>query len=376
MGKDDLELQMKFCGCCHSDLHNAAGQVKIMGETKYPIVPGHELCGIVVAAGENVTGFAVGDAVGIGCIVDSCLACKQCKDGNEHKCLNGMTGTYNAGDKHGRAAVFPPGSQTLGGYSTRMVINKHFAIKVPKTYPLEMVGPVMCAGVTMYSPLMNFGVTHGTRVGIVGLGGLGQMGVSIAKAMGAVVTVISTNSSKTELATRCGATGFVVSADSKQMKDAAGSLDLILNTVPTHHNYAQYNRLLDFKAKKAYQVILGLHAGLAAALILDAVTGGNSRIKMSGIGSIKETQEVIDLCDKNKIYPEIAVVPVTQLNDVYTKLDASNQSGVRYVLDISTLKPDVICDAPPPILGKDSTNMTLGAGLWDCCSLFFCCKWY
>lgn len=372
MGEEDIEIQMKYCGVCHSDLHSAAGHLVGIKKSEYPMVPGHELAGIVTNVGAKVTGFQVGDSVGVGCMVDSCLECKNCKAGNEHKCLKENTGTYQGKNQFGRAAVAGSTNLTLGGYTNIMVVHYKFAILIPKSYPLEMAGPVMCAGVTMYSPLSTYGIKSGSNVGILGLGGLGQMGVRIAKALGAKVTVISTSISKRELAMKCGADLFVVSTDKTQITGAKGTLDLILNTIPSYHNYVIYQSLL---TSKGIQVLLGLHAGLAAAMLLDSVVGGTSRIKMSGIGSIRETQEVINLCDKHRIFIDISVVPVTELNAVYSNLDSSNATGTRYVLDIAnSLRGDIVCDAPPPKIGPDNNKMSLGSIVLELIGLISCCR--
>ena len=372
MGDEDIEIQMKYCGVCHSDLHNAAGHLVGIRKSEYPMVPGHELAGIVTNVGAKVTGFQVGDSVGVGCMVDSCLECKNCIAGNEHKCLKENTGTYQGENKFGRAAVAGETKLTLGGYTNKMVVHYKFAILIPKSYPLEMAGPVMCAGVTMYSPLSTYGIKSGSNVGILGLGGLGQMGVRIAKALGAEVTVISTSTSKKDLAMKCGADLFVVSTDKTQMTGAKGTLDLILNTIPSYHDYVVYQSLL---TSKGIQILLGLHAGLAAAMFLDSMVGGTSRIKMSGIGSIRETQEVINLCDKHQIYPDISVVPVTELNAVYSNLDSSNATGTRYVLDIAnSLRDDIVCDAPPPKIGPDNNKMSLGSIIMELIGLITCCR--
>lgn len=205
----------------------------ILGGVKFPCVPGHELSGVVEKVGSKVTKFKVGDHVGVGCMVDSCLKCKQCKGGQEQKCGK-QVGTYQAKDQNGRAECFPKGSHTLGGYTTKMVVHEHFAINIPKDYPLECAGPVMCAGITMFDPLKVHGVGKGSNVGIVGMGGLGILGVRIAKAMGCKVTAISRSSAKRDLACShtLGADSYVVSSDPQDMNANRGSLDLILNTIP------------------------------------------------------------------------------------------------------------------------------------------------
>jgi uncharacterized zinc-type alcohol dehydrogenase-like protein len=269
--------------------------------------------------------------------VDACLECVECLKGEEQKCKKKSVGTYQGKDSHGRAAVWPleftdasgktQKGYTLGGYTNKMVITEQFAIKIPKSYPLEFAGPVMCAGVTLYDPLKVYGCKPGSKIGIAGLGGLGQMGIRIAKAMGASVTVISRQASKEAYARKCGADTFVISTDKVQMDKEAGKLDMILNTIPSYHDYMIYQPLL---MSKGIQILLGLHAGFVGAMLTDGIVGGRSRIKMSGIGGIRATQEVIDLCDRNKIYPEIVIEPVTALNKIYTALDQANDTGVRY----------------------------------------------
>lgn len=198
-------------------------------------MPGHELAGVCVAVGAAVAKFKPGDGVGVGCMVDACLSCASCTRGEEQKCARGNVATYNGRDKHGRAASYPAGGATLGGYTTRMVVHERFGIKLPEGYPLEYAGPVMCAGVTLYDPLRRYGAGPGARVAIIGLGGLGQMGVCIAKAMGCHVTAVSRAEAKRQLAQACGADAYVPSADAAAMKAAHGSCDLVLNTIPADH---------------------------------------------------------------------------------------------------------------------------------------------
>lgn len=373
VGDEDIQIEMKYCGVCHTDLHSAAGHLEnVAGKVEYPHVPGHELSGVITRIGKSVTGFKVGDQVGVGCMVDSCLSCKQCLAGNEHKCSRGQTGTYQGVNKHGRAESYPPGRKTLGGYTSVMVVHYKFCVLIPPSYPLEMAGPVMCAGVTMFSPLVNYGVKAGTKVGIVGLGGLGQMGIRIAKAMGAIVTVISRSETKKELALNCGASNFVISTNDEDMKKCE-KLDLIINTIPAYHNYVLYQQLL---TNKGIQVIVGVHTGFVAALLLNGITFGNSRIKVSVIGSIKETQDVINFCDQHKIFPDIKIVPVTEINEVYTNLDKSNEAGIRYVLDIAnTLNKDTVYDAPAPTI-QPNDGFTIGGAIVEMMGLFVYGRWW
>ena len=311
---------------------------------------GHELAGVCTAVGSKVTKFKVGDHVGVGCMVDSCNACAACKRGEEQMCSK-QVGTYNGKKAKGRSATFPEGGHTLGGYTSAFVVHENFAILIPASYPLEAAGPVMCAGVTMFDPLRRHGATLGTEVGIVGLGGLGQMGVKIAKAMGCRVTVISRAENKRAFAmTSCGADAFVCSEDVEQMKASSRTLHLILNTVPIDHDYFAYNVLLNPKTKGNKQVILGLHVGLVAGFIAGGITGNKARVLGSGIGSIEATQAVIDLCAKHAITPEIEIVSVDDLTKVYETLDSGNDGGKRYVLDIAqTLRAEAKTTGPPKI---------------------------
>lgn len=380
LGENDVLINMKYCGVCHSDLHVAANHFGSVRPTKYPCVPGHELAGVCAQVGAKVTKIAVGDHVGVGCIVDSCLECEPCKTGNEQKCTKQMVGTYNGqSDKFGRAASYPEGSHTYGGYATKMVIHEHFAIRIPKTYPLEAAGPVMCAGVTMYDPLKLQGAKEGTRVGVIGMGGLGVMGVKLAKAMGCKVTAISRGRAKEALATKAGAESFIAVGQKQDMENGANTLDLILNTIPAYHDYSVYQSLL---AEGGKQVLLGAHAGMMAAMMTNkcGICCHPPVIISSIIGGIQNTQEVMDLCAKNNIVPELTVVPVTDLNKVYELLDGANDDGVRYVLDIeNTLNAETAskCTLPPPKLGDNpcgaGMRQIIGNALWMLMNRSLCC---
>eukprot|EP00928_Gymnodinium_smaydae_P072492 TRINITY_DN55845_c0_g1_i1.p1 TRINITY_DN55845_c0_g1~~TRINITY_DN55845_c0_g1_i1.p1 ORF type:complete len:404 (+),score=65.25 TRINITY_DN55845_c0_g1_i1:71-1282(+) len=346
VGDEDVLLDMKYCGVCHTDVHIAANHAAGFNATVYPCVPGHELAGICVQVGSKVTKVKVGDHVGVGCMVDSCLSCVACERGDENYCRKMNTGTYQGDDNHGRAATYPEGGKTIGGYTSKMVVHQHFAILIPKTYPLECAGPVMCAGITLYEPLKVYKAGPGTRVGVVGVGGLGLTGIKIAEALGCEVTAISRGNKKKAIAAENGATGFINSLSTKEMTDAVQSLDLVLNTVPTEHDHSVYQKLV---APGGKQVILGFTNALLGNLLGCAITGDNGPLTSSGIGGIKNTQEVIDLCDKHKIYPSVKVCPVTDLGKIYTALDASNDDGVRYVLDISGSLKEGAASTPPTI---------------------------
>jgi len=374
LGPEDVLIDLKFCGVCHSDLHTAANHMKDIGKgAEYPCVPGHELAGICVAVGEKVTKVKVGDQVGVGCLVDSCHDCAACKVGEEQKCAK-RVGTYGGKDTTGRAASYPPGKMTMGGYASKMVVHERFAILIPPDYPLKFAGPVLCAGITMYDPLKRYGATKGTRVGVIGLGGLGVMGIKLAKALGCVVTAISRTKAKEHLATAAGAVNYVASADPASMTAGAGSLDLILNTIPAAHDWAAYQVLL---AKGGKHVLLGVHSGLAAAIYAEKIrklSFTSSTVVMSMIGGITNTQEVIDLCARDGIYPDIEVVLVQKLNEVYTALDASNDAGKRFVLDLEgSLNEETFntCDAPPPKLAPNATGMTMPSILKELAKMVF-----
>ena len=351
---------MTHCGLCHTDLHTAHGDLAGIAPLTYPCVPGHELAGICIAVGSEVTRVKVGDHVGVGCIVDSCLDCDACKRDEEQKCKK-MVGTYNASDKGSGRALNAPGQKytnyTLGGYTNKFVVDERFAIIIPKEYPLECAGPIMCAGTTLFDPLRRYGAKEGTRVGIVGLGGLGSIGVKIAKAMGCVVTAITSSKGKIEFAKKLGADRVLVSSNNEDMKAAEGSLDLVLNTISVEHDYHEYTKLLD--KSKGLHVILGLNSVLGVLLTF----GAGPRLNQSVIGGIESSQSVIDLCAKHKILPEISIVGVDGINAVYEDLSKGNATGLRYVIDLKTLNQDGIVEkcakVPAPVLAPHVSGMNL-----------------
>lgn len=381
LGPSDVLIEMKYCGVCHSDLHHAAGHVNVGPmSAKYPCVPGHELAGVCVAVGSACTKIKVGMKVGVGCLVGGCLNCSACRAGEEQKCLKG-TPTYGGdvptvcNDTPAGMAASPTG-YTLGGYTTKMVVNEHYGIIIPDSYPLEAAGPVMCAGITMYDPLIKLiakGV--GKRVGIAGLGGLGVMGIKLAKALGCTVTVISRSDAKKGFATSLGADSYLATGTPGELAAARNTLDIILNTIPVYHDYDQYTTLL---AKGGKQVILGLHKGIVGAGIMGAVSGCcGGKLMASGIGGIKNTQAVVDLCAENNIVPELKIMPCEKLNEIYSMLDAGNDDGVRMVLDISnTLNAgtEAKCKDPAPRLGNPSGQISICGGLCEFFRLLCCCK--
>ena len=289
-GDDHVKLELLYSGICHTDCHIGKNH---LGNTRYPCVPGHELIGRVTEVGKNVTKFKVGDNVGVGCMVDTCLECPQCLQGDEQYCHKGKCGTYNGNRKYGRV----PGNQdlpTYGGYTASNVVHQHFVFSIPDSIPLELAAPILCAGITMYDPLKQWGATKGHKmvIGIVGIGGLGTMGIKIAKALGHDVVAISTSAAKKEMATAKGATHFVVSTDPESVKAHAGMCNLVLNTISADHDVNTYMPLL---AKGGVMCELGLsmkpHTISQLPLIFNrtAITGSN-------IGGVAATQEVIELC--------------------------------------------------------------------------------
>ena len=374
VGDYDILMAMQYCGICHTDLHISAGHTAALTGKHYPCVPGHELSGIVIDVGPKVTKFKVGDHAGVGCMVDSCLKCSACLRGEEQKCTSQIA-TYGGKDKSGRAATYPVGIHTYGGYTDKFVVNERFGIVIPKSYDLKYAGPVMCSGVTLYSPMKKYNAKAGSRIAVVGIGCLGQMGIKIGKALGCTVTAITRSPAKVEFAKKCGADAVLISTDAAQMKKAAKSFDLVLNTIPSEHDYSIYTNLV---ANRGKQVMLGLNSGLVAGMVVDGITCGSSKVTGSGIGSILETQEVIDLCAKHQIYPEIKVISVTEINYAYEQLDRCNESGERFVLDLANTLNDSAfekCTAPPPKFGTPTPPLGLGTIVGAICGLFCSCKW-
>lgn len=371
LGDLDVLIDVGYCGVCHSDLHFAAGHLDNMLKTNYPCTPGHEVAGVVAAVGRKVTKFQVGDHIGVGCMVDACLACEDCQSGNEQKCLKQVQ-TYQGEDWSGRAASFPKGEKTIGGYSTKYVVTEHFGIKIQKNYPLEAAGPIMCAGITVYDPLKLWGAGDSRKqIGVVGIRGLGLMGIKIARAMGCTVTSISRCNAKSELARQSGAEAHLRSTDDVGMAVASGSLDLILNTIPVNHDWAIYEPLL---APHGKQVLLGLHASLAGAMMASALTFGSSRVTASGIGGIQNTQEVMDLCVKHNIQPDLDVRKVQELPQIYEALGGASDAGKRFVLDLSSLDEQALkigLDLRAPDLGESLSDMTMGGICYEFWRMMF-----
>jgi len=321
---DDVEIAIDFCGLCHSDVHASRGE---WGTQRYPLVPGHEIVGRVSAVGPGVDNFAPGDRVGVGCMVDSCRECDSCLDGLEQYCEVGMTGTYGAEDARNGGAI------TQGGYSSSMVVDRRYVVHVPENLDPAAVAPLLCAGVTTFSPMRHFGVEEGDVVGVVGLGGLGHMAVKLAKAMGARVVVFTTSESKVPAALELGADEVVLSSDADAMAAAGRSVDVIIDTVAAVHDL---NPLFRTLRRDGALFQLGLPSG--DMLPVKPGTLIRRRIAYAGslIGGIAETQEMLDFCAEHAVVADIEIVRADQLNDAYDRMVAGDVK-YRFVLDASTL---------------------------------------
>lgn len=325
-GPDDVAIQIKYAGVCHSDLHIVKND---LGNTTYPIVPGHEIAGVVTAVGQNVTRFKVGDRVGVGCMVDSCRQCKPCQEGEEQYCVPGMTQTYGSPDPKGAGV---DQKITQGGYSSAIVVDQDFVLRIPDSLPLDAAAPLLCAGITTYSPLKTWGVGPGSKVAVVGLGGLGHMAVKLAAAMGAEVTVLSTSDRKRADAERMGARHFLINSDKEAMKAAAETFDLIINTVSATHEISGHLQLL---AKDGTMVMLGLTTeGLPVFAM--PLLWRRRRVAGSLIGGIRETQEMLDFCAEHGIACDIEMIAPEQINEAYARMEKSDVR-YRFVIDIDKL---------------------------------------
>ncbi|BES73157.1 NAD(P)-dependent alcohol dehydrogenase [Marinobacter nanhaiticus D15-8W] len=322
---NDVSIEILFSGVCHSDLHTVNGD---WGPQPYPLVPGHEIIGRVLEVGPDVTQYKPGDHVGVGCMVDSCQECDQCHHHEEQYCRHGMTPTYGAPDRI-------DGETTQGGYSKHIVVREEFVLRVPEALDLSKAAPILCAGITTFSPLRTWNVGKGSRVGVIGLGGLGHMAVKLAVAMGADVTVLSRSSKKEEEAKAIGAQGILASTDEDAMAKAASSLDLIIDTVPVKHDVTVYAPLLDVNGTLVIVGQVGpMNEFISAPLIM-----GRRRVAGSLIGGIKETQEVLDFCAEHNIHPICETIRPDQINDAFAVM-AKGDIAHRYVMDMSALSLD------------------------------------
>lgn len=319
----DVFIDIEYCGVCHSDIHTAKGD---WGKPNYPVVPGHEIIGRIKEIGSEVTKFKVGDLVGVGCMVESCQDCHPCEEGLEQYCEKGNTMTYNStNSKHGGV--------TYGGYSENIVVEEKFVLSVPENIDVKAAAPLLCAGITTWSPLRHWNVKEGDKVGVIGLGGLGHMGVKFAKAMGAHVVMITTSESKGEDAKKLGADEVLISKDATQMAAHKNSFDFLLNTIPVKHDVNPYLDLL--KLDKTMCIVGAIEP-------LEAVNGGllvMKRKNLAGslIGGIKETQEMLDFCGEHNVVSDVEMIDIQNINTAYERMMKSDVK-YRFVIDIKSLK--------------------------------------
>ncbi len=317
----DVQIDIKFCGVCHSDVHQVRDE---WGGSKCPMVPGHEIVGLVKSVGDKVTKFKIGDKVGVGCFVDSCRECSSCKDGLEQYCENGMIGTYNSTERDG--------TPTYGGYSTAIVVDEKYILKIPDNIPLDKAAPLLCAGITTYSPLNHWKAGPGKKVAIVGLGGLGHMGVKIAHAMGAEVSVLSHSMKKKDDGKRLGADYFFSTSEPNTFDKLKSSFDLIINTVSIELDMNQYLSLLK---RDGVMVLLGVPTK-ASTVHAFSLIGNRRSLAGSLIGGIQETQEMLNFCGQHNLGSDIELIPVQKINEAYERMVAGDVR-YRFVIDIASL---------------------------------------
>ncbi|HVE57450.1 MAG TPA: NAD(P)-dependent alcohol dehydrogenase [Pyrinomonadaceae bacterium] len=319
---NDVEIEITFCGICHSDLHAAKNE---WGGTTYPLVPGHEIIGKVTGTGASVTKFKVGETVGVGCIVDSCRECQYCKEGLEQFCVPGNTIVFGSPDKH-------LGGQTYGGYAESIVVDENFVLNVPEKLDPAAAAPLLCGGITVYSPLKHWNAGPGKKVGVIGIGGLGHLGIKIAKALGAHVVVFTTSAAKVEDAKKLGADEAVLSTDKQQMNKLAKDFDIILDTVSAAHDVNEYLNLLKVDGSL---VLVGAPAEPLPVASFSLI-GGRKSFAGSNIGGIAETQEMLDFCAKHSITADIEMIEIQEINEAYERLEKGDVR-YRFVVDMASL---------------------------------------
>ncbi len=320
---NDVSIEILYSGVCHSDLHSARND---WGGANYPIVPGHEIVGKVIEVGSKVKKYKVGDTVAVGCMVDSCQNCDQCHNNEEQFCRSGMTATYNSPDRI-------TSDITYGGYSKHIVVREEFVLSVPDKLDISKAAPILCAGITTYTPLKLWNVKEGTRVGVIGLGGRGHMEIKLAAAMGADVTAISRTKDKEETAKSLGAKGLLASSDEKEMQQHANAFDVIINTVPVKHDVTPYVPLLDVDGTL---VMVG-QVGPLNEITTVPMIFGRRRIAGSLIGGIESTQEVLDFCAEHNIHPECEMIKMEDINNAWDRL-AKGDIPHRFVIDMTAFK--------------------------------------
>ncbi len=325
-GAHEVLIDIKYCGVCHSDIHQARDE---WGGSIFPMVPGHEIVGVVSKVGSAVSRWNAGDVVGVGCFVDSCRHCEACRAGEEQFCSEGMSATYNGYERSG--GKLDRSRPTYGGYSTRITVDENYVLRIPAGIPLDRAAPLLCAGITTYSPLRHFGVAAGDKIAVVGLGGLGHMAVKIAKAMGAHVTVLSHSESKRDDAKRLGADDFLVTKDAAVFKQHVGRFDFILDTISAQHDYNAYLGLL---RRDGTMVLVGVPDPTPVHAF--SLIGGRKRLAGSLIGGIRETQEMLDFCAAHGVASDIELIPIQQINQAYERM-IKGDVRYRFVIDIASL---------------------------------------
>ena len=324
--KNEVQIEILFCGVCHSDIHQVKDE---WGGTMYPCVPGHEIVGKVIKVGASVKKFKIGDLAGVGCMVGSCGQCDSCKSGLENYCERGFVGTYN-----GHLPDEKAGQHTYGGYSDTIVVREDFVLRIPSHMDPASAAPILCAGVTTFSPLRHWKVGHDSKVGIVGLGGLGHMAVKLALAMGAEVTVITTSAEKRDDAIKLGAHKVIISSSESDMKKNKSTLDFILSTIPQTHDANTYVELL---RRDGVLTIVGCIAPLAKPVDMRGMVFARKSLAASLIGGISETQDVLDFCAQHNVLPNIKIIDINQVNEAFEQMNHS-KTDFRYVIDMATLR--------------------------------------
>ncbi len=321
--ENDVVIDIKYCGICHSDIHQARDE---WGGGMFPMVPGHEIAGIVSKVGSKVNKFKVGDHVGVGCLVDSCRHCTYCEQNLEQYCAEGFCGTYNGLERDSK-------TPTYGGYSERIVVDADFVLKIPSNLPLDKAAPLLCAGITLYSPLMHWKAGPGKKIAIVGLGGLGHMGIKIAHALGAEVTVLSHSDKKRDDAKRLGADHYYATSHADTFEKLQNAFDLIINTVSVGLDLDKYLSLLKVDGD---MVMIGV-SPKPTSLLASSLIFGRKNLSGSLIGGLKETQEMLDFCGKHNITCDIELIPIDKVNEAYERV-VNSDVRYRFVIDMATLK--------------------------------------
>ena len=325
LGDNDILIEIKYSGICHSDIHTIKGH---WGKQQYPQVPGHEIAGIVSAVGKKITKFKVGDKAGVGCMVNSCMQCDSCKNGEEHHCeTTGMVGTYGAPEKSSPTGI------TQGGYANNIVVTEHFAIKIPDNIELQYAAPLLCAGITTYSPMMKVKIKKGDKIGVVGIGGLGHMAIKLAVSKGAEVYAFTTTPSKVDDIKGFGAKEVIVVDGPDKLKPWFGKMDYMISTVPYAYEMSNY-----ISCVKPYGYFTQVGQPVNGELTINNFNMIFNRVNFNGslIGGIPETQEVMDYCAENKIYPQIQIIKAEEINDAWVKV-VNKEARYRYVINAATL---------------------------------------